>query len=402
MKKEIRKKREFIKQVKILKRLSWVLFGFVLILAHILAFSSISGKPFTFANATESVALTQSISPLALVEKTSPLVRENKKNISLSSSNFRLVIPIGSNKADIVTEESKKIKTASVVTFSGTSVYPNSIVFLDVHSTRFFSSTLSDDQGHWTWSNYGQPLELGDHTISAHSIAPVELAGSRDVLAQEYSFTVTENDPVQSSFVSLKDSNSKEKSGNDSLTDRIRGKNLGSTYVFNAALPSKLEYNFGDSMNLELLFTPLDKNAKNEAAIDYVMYVIDESGNTSRNPVSEFSDQISLDNGGYFLKNIKLNENLMPGNYMMKIIAKIGSDSYFQSVKFDISSKALITVGSNVITVEKFGQVMIFNIIFITVVLIGLILLIIREFRRFMVYRSVDENFLKRKGYFIK
>ena len=402
MKRKSREKREFIKQRKTLKRLTWILFGFLLILAHIVAFSAVSGKSFTLANAAEVVTLNQAIRPLNPVEKTSPLVSENKKTVSLNSSTFRLITPLNSNKTDSPPPESQKIKTAPIVTFSGVSVYPNSVVFLDVHSTRFFSSTLSDDQGHWNWSNYGQPLEPGDHTIEAYSIAPVELAGSRDVLAQKYFFTVAENDPAGSNFVSLGNSNYNEKGGSDDLADRIRENNLSDTYVFQAALPNKTEYSFGDNMNLELLFTPLDKNAKNEASINYAIYAMDESGNVDRNPAAEFSDNASLDGGGYFLKNIKLNENLMPGGYVMKIISRIGSDDYFQSVKFNLSSKAFMTIGSNVITVEKFGQTMVFNIIFIVVVLIVLISLVIVEFRRFMVYRPIDEDFLKRKGYFTK
>jgi cell division protein FtsL len=86
----------------------------------------------------------------------------------------------------------------------------------------------------------------------------------------------------------------------------------------------------------------------------------------------------------------------------MKIIAKIDSDTYYQSVMFNISATPLMTIGSNVITVQKFGQVMVFNVILIVVILMVIISLIIIEFKRYVVYRPIDESLLKSKGYFTK
>ncbi|HAS00257.1 MAG: hypothetical protein US57_C0004G0005 [Candidatus Moranbacteria bacterium GW2011_GWC2_37_73] len=419
--------KKFIKQKKTSRKLFLFLSGIIFLLVHVLVFNVFLGKPFTFANALETVSLNQKIKPLDPIEDTSPLEKENKKIKELSSSEFRLITPlIDSDRngdedknndeddnntdidTDVISEEKNvevavgRIKIAPVTTFSGTSLYPNSEVFLDVHSDRFFSSTLSDNEGRWTWTNIGNPLEEGEHSMEAYSIAPTELSNKRDVLAQKYFFTVVKNGIDRFNIVSLGDSQYAEKGGNDDLGDRIKNNTLSSTYVFSAAFPSKKEYSFGDDMKIELLFKPLVKNTKNEAEVEYVIFREDSDYENSKEPSSVFSDRISLDDGGYFLKNIKLKENIIPGGYVMKIVAKIGNDKYYQSLKFNVTSKALMTIGSNVVTVEKFGQVLVFNVIFIMVVLIILVSLVISELRRYMIYRPVSENTLKRRGYFTK
>lgn len=397
---------EFIKQRKILRMFSWVLFGFVLVLAQILAFTLVSGKQFDFAHATEAVIFSQAIKPLELVQETTP-IQPIKKNIGsndLRLAKFRIVTPIGIKEEDsAATQDQLKIKTTPVVTFSGTSLYPNSQVFLDVHSTRFFSSTFADNQGRWTWTNYGHPLESGDHSIESYSIAPFELVSKRDVFAQKYFFTVTDEKSAQISAVSLGNSNYPEKGGNDDLDDRIEENRLDNTYIFNAVLPEGNQYSFGDKINLELLFSPLGKGSQNQADIEYNIYTDNGNKIASQNEsVSNFSDRVSLNDGGYFIKNISLRENIMPGNYVIKIIARIGSDTYYQSVMFSISATPLMTIGSNVITVQKFGQVMVFNVILIIAILLVVISLIVIEFKRYIVYKPIDESMLERKGYFTK
>lgn len=380
-----------------------ILFFFVLILAHMLAFTAVSGKPFSFANASEAVTFSQSIRPIDPVETTEPLKQKEKQIKKLNSVNFRMITPLGEETSDLPPSQADTIKTLPVVTFSGTSLYPNSQVFLSLHSDPFFSSTLSDNQGNWSWTNYGQPLEIGNHTIEAYSIAPIEVSGKRDVFAQKYFFSViNSNDFGGSGLVSLGNSNYKEKGGDDDLGERILENRLESTYVFNVVLPDKTVYGPGENMNVELLFSPLGNGTHNKANIEYAIFAINNEGVIDSQSTAEFSDQAELNDGGYFVKSIKLKENLMPGNYAMMIKAKIGKDLYHQSFKFDISAKTIMTIGSNVITTEKFGQVMVFNVIFIVAILVGLISLVMVEFRRFMVYRSIDENFLRRKGYFTK
>lgn len=394
--------KKFIKQKKTSRKLFLLLSGLIFALVHILVFNVFLGKPFTFANALETVTFEQKIKPLNPVEIVTPIEKENKKIKELSSSDFRIITPLGNNEDKNIELGVERISIAPVTTFSGTSLYPNSEVFLDVNSDRFFSSTLSDNEGRWTWSNVGNPLEEGDHSIEAYSIAPTELSNKRDVLAQKYFFKVVNSGSERFNVVSLGDSQYSEKGGNDDLDDRIRFDNLGTTYVFSAAFPNKREYSFGDNMGIELLFKPLVKNTKNEAEVEYVIFREDGDYETSKESSSIFYDKIFLENGGYFLKNVKLKENIIPGSYVMKITAKVGNDKYYQSLKFNITSKALMTIGSNVITVEKFGQVLVFNVIFIVIVLIILVSLVIGEFRRYMVYRPVDENMLKRRGYFTK
>ncbi|HBI34132.1 MAG TPA: hypothetical protein DEA43_03035 [Candidatus Moranbacteria bacterium] len=394
--------KKFIKQKKTSRKLFLFLAGLIFLLVQVLVFNVFLGKPFTFANALETVTFDQKIKPLDPIEKTSPIEKENKKIKELSTSEFRMITPLVDNKEKNAEIELERIKIAPVTTFSGTSLYPNSEVFLDVNSDRFFSSTLSDNEGHWTWTNVGNPLEEGDHSIEAYSIAPNELSNKRDVLAQKYFFTVTSNANERFNIVSLGDSQYSEKGGSDDLGDRIKNNALFSTYVFSAAFPSKREYSFGDDMKIELLFKPLVKNTRNDAEVEYVIFREDSDYEKSKEPSSVFSDRILLEDGGYFLKNIKLKENIIPGNYVMKIMAKIGKDKYYQSLKFGVTSKTLMTIGSNVVTVEKFGQVLVFNVIFIIFVLIILVSLVISELRRYMIYRPVDENTLKRRGYFTK
>lgn len=387
---------------RIVNKLTFLMFCLIIFLVHILVFNVALGRPLTFSYAAELMTFKQAIVAPNPVEEISSLKTEDKKVPDLSSSSYRLVTPLGNASEKKTPPENQRVTIGPVATFSGAALYPNSQVFLDVRSQRFFSSTLSDNQGRWTWTNAGHPLEPGEHSLEAYSIAPIEVAGKKDILAQKYFFTVAEGSGQNANFVSLGNSNYAEKGGGDDLGERVNAGRLRSTYLFNVALPDKNRYNPGDDLNVELLFSPLAENTSDRAVINYAIYAIDNIGIGEEKPIAQFSDEASLDNGGYFLKNIKLKEDAMPGDYILKITARIGADDYFQAVKFNLNPKTLMTVGTKSITVEKFGQVVVFNVILILLIMIIITGTLVLEFRRFMVYGGIDGRVLRRKRFISK
>ena len=405
-------KKDFLKQKKTVKKLI-ILSGFLaMILIHLVLFYVILGKHLSFAYAAETVRFRQEITPFNPIEKTEPAEEEEEESdeADLKNSDYRIIVaiqdPAQAEREKLIEKQKRNNRlTSPIIFFSGTVLYPNSEVFLEIHSEGFFSSTFSDSRGNWTWTNYGQPLENGEHSIEAYNFSPFEISGKRDVFTQKYYFTVEADKNIgRPANLSLNESYYQESPGDNDLGDRLMEKTAGNTYLFNAVLLNKKEFNPGDKLDMQLIFTPLGSGSPAEAKINYSLYAYEWNSSLSKEEeklISQFSDKILLDNGGSFLKRIDLQNRVISGKYLLKVVPQIGQDKYVQAVTFNTVDRPVIQIGGTVITEEKFSKTVIFDISFILLLFIATIFIVILEYKRFLSYRPIDENVLREKGFLI-
>lgn len=107
-------------------------------------------------------------------------------------------------------------------------------------------------------------------------------------------------------------------------------------------------------------------------------------------------------NDDAYLKRINLHNQVVNGTYILKIKAEIGQDTYIQSVKFTVDSRPVVQIGNTVVTQDKFERAIIIDMGIVLFFIIGILVLVIFELRRVVVYHSIDEGSLSRHGYFRK
>lgn len=369
------------------------------ILAQVAFFNFTTNKRLSFAYAAEVMRLRQEITPFNPVEKAESAKKvEKDEKKDTASDNFRMIVPLEKEDPENRKSEFSVVKNP-IITFSGKSIYPNSEIILEIHSEPFITSTKSDGQGNWTWTNFGHPLENGGHVLKAYSISAYELSGQRDIFLQQYAFQV-ESDGSYSSpaEVSVEGSDLETKNEEGELGERFLGRNGKSVYSFNTTILNKNEFKAGEEINLELIFNPLKGMGGENAKISYLIY--SEENSSWEDLVFESSDELQINGSTAFLKTIKLKEMVVPGSYILKTIAETEGDKYVQSNKFKVRSSPVVQVGSVVVTEDRLALALIVNIMGALVFSIVIVVIMALEFRRFIVYGPVDEGLLKKKHYF--
>lgn len=299
--------------------------------------------------------------------------------------------------------EADAIAYGPIIDFKGQSIYPNSIVYLEINSNKIITSTTSDGNGDWSWANYAEPLEDGSHTLEMYNISPYDISGKRDVYIQKYAFSVkstanSSNFPQNISLSGLEIPYEKPLNGDD-LGSKLSGTGIGNAYIFQVIFPVKKVFDPSETMKLQLLFGALKKEQVDGVKIRYEIFrYIDDNFSTAK--ASEFGDEVSLGDENSFAKFIKLKDSLVSGDYVLKVSALIGNDRYIQTQRFSISEKEVIKIGSLVVTQEKLTTIMAWNIFLILLIIIILFAMIALEYRRFIRCVPIDEDFLKRKGFF--
>lgn len=400
MRKKITKKtrKEFFKQKKTIQRLV-ILAGLILaVLANMVVGYIAMDEPLN-SFADDVIQFKQDIRPFDPVEKSQALMDQDIKIIDFKSSGYRILTPIGKEDENDSRREGIKVKNP-VATFSGNALYPNSQIILEVQSKKFYTTVVSDSAGRWEWTNYAHPLEEGEHSIKMYNISPYEISGKRDIFRQGYSFKVdlsgNQNDS-ENIYLANADYGH---SDIDDLDHRLINGNAENMYYFDLALLHKSEFNPDDNVDLQLIFSPLDKISPVPARIKYRIYSADNQDSDQTVLVSAFEDNVLLEGSKAFLKTVNLKDKVVFGNYILKVTAIIGESEYVQSVRFHINSSPIIQVGSVTVTEDRFRKIIVANTLVFGIIIIIIIILIIFEYGRFWVYGPIDESVLRRKGYF--
>lgn len=406
--KKIRKSKELIKNKKLIKQLTILVGLLTIALANIVVYNLLNDEPISFSHASTMLNLRQEIRPLNPIGETFPLEKQSSKATNLKSSDYRVITEIKEENPDFLDEKttdseaSAKNVVEPITTFSGNALYPNSRVFLEVHSQKFLTTAMSDGLGRWSWTNYGHPLEAGQHTIDMYNISPFDISGKRDIFTKKYSFTVdSSNANNQVGNIAFTDNDSVGEKEYGELGEKLMNKDVSNIYLFDSVILNKKEYSANDVIDLQLSFTNLGKSSPIDAEISYKIYTYD--GNETQTVfVSEFADKIVLNGDNSFLKRINLQNEVVTGNYIMEIVVNAGGENYVQSLKFDVNAEPVVQIGNMVLTQKKFSKVLIWNIVFLLTFAIIIIVFIAGELRRFFVHGAIDENNLRKKRYFAK
>lgn len=390
---------DFLRQRKIAEKLILIVGLLFFALVHIVGSYFITGKFLGFVQASDSIILSQKIEPFDPVEKTEPLAEISSENPEAGFSEFRIVAPIG-EEPEVESNTLKDVSKSSIVTFYGLSLYPNSKVLLEVNSEKFFASVTSDEKGKWRWTNYGQPLEDGEHSIKMYNISPFEISGKRDIFVQQYAFDVKASaNRTNPDNVTIPEAAYKNKIEDGDLEKNLIEGNAKNVYIMEVELLNEKEYNPGDSINVNLSFYSLGKNSPENTKINYALYSYTDDPSKAE-LAYQSEDNVLITGDNFFSKKINIKDTIFSSNYILKVSAKIGENEYVQAKKLKIVTKPVIRIGSTIITEEKFSKMVLFDITAVIVMIILILITVILEFRRFLARKPVSECDLKGKGYF--
>lgn len=394
---------EFIKQKKTIRKLVILAGLLFMVLVHILLFNVFTGNALTFSQAASSINFSQEIQPINPVQEVDNATEIKSDKPDIRSSRFRVLSNVDSLEEKGGKKETRYIAKSPIITLRGKAIYPRAEIILEIHSAAFLTSVKSDDQGNWSWTNYGHPLENGEHSIKIYSFSPFDLSGKRDVFVEKYFFVMDSiSEASETDTIFLDESTYVEKLGDDDIGDKIILGNVSDVYVFDITLLNKKDYYSGDQLLLQMTFNPLGENASGKADLKYEIYYF---GDNENNPqlVSQFEDnRLPILDGGSFLKKVTLKNDAMSGGYFIKIAADLSGKNYVQAVKFYVGSKKVIQVGDTAVTKEKLAKMLVWDVVVLLVVALIIIIAIIMEFKRFLIYRPINERTLKRKNYFAK
>lgn len=393
-------KKKFLRQERTTKFYKFLIGILFLMLVNLVLSYLLTGKFFDVSYAQKTLRLSQEILPLDPIEKVGEIQKQKSSQKDLATSQYRVTVPLSEKKEE--TASSDKSIGSELVSFRGRAIYPSSDLLLEIASDRLFVSATSDVDGNWNWNNYGQLLESGEHSIWIYNISPYEISGKRDVFIQKYRFTVTPGaDSLTAKELVLNDVSSEEIASDGILGNKFLSGNLQNIFLFDAILLNKETFNSGEEINLELLFSPLGLSAEQPARISYELYALDGQESKLRK-ISDFEDNVTIGGGSAFLKQMKLKDKLVGGNYVLKLTAQIGSDKHIQSIKFSVGDKEMVKIGSMTITQNKFDKTLFWNSFFLILLAIAILILIILEYGRFLRYGSISERNLRKQGFFTK
>lgn len=391
--------REFLKQKKITERITLIIGLLVFALINIVASYFFTGRTFGFAVASDIVSFTQKIEPFDPVEKTEPLKEISPEDPDERFSGFRIVAPVA-DEPKTGENIARDVSKSQIVTFYGLSLYPNSKVLLEINSDKFFTAVESDDKGKWKWTNYSHPLKNGEHTIKMYNIAPYEIAEKRDIFIQQYSFDVIANpNRINPDNIYVPETAYQKEVKDENLEKQLVDGEAKNIYFFEMVTDDEKEYTPGEDISAKLSFYSLGKNSPEEAKINYALYNYkDDPSKTEL--VYKSEDGVIINGDNFFEKKISIKDTIFSGNYILKIFTKIGENDYVQAKKIKIITKPIIKIGSAVITEEKFGKLVLFDVASVIIIIILVLVTIVVEFKRFLARRPISEADLKSKGYF--
>ncbi len=399
--------KKFVKQKGTFKKTAAIVGLLIAVWANFVVYYLATGSSFSFAKAQNAVKISGTVEPTSPVEKVIK-VEAKTDQASLAdyrTSDYRLMVAIpnpGQNENASGGPQPQAVVKKSIVTFRGKSIYPNSEIFLVIRSNAIFTSVMSDSQGDWSWTNMGNPLENGLHSIEASNISPYDMSGKRDMFFQKYSFTVEANENsggIEELLLENLSVVTVDPVSGDA-GERFRKKELDNTYLFDISLINKKEYAPGDEMNLAMTFNPLGNISNDNAKINYEVYNNIMGGPFDGVPVYSFADDVSLSQNSAYLKRIKLKNDVQVGDYFIKVSAIIGGDTYVQVVKFSINPKTIIQVGATKIDENKLSMMVVWNMGLILGLAVIILVLMVFEYKQLSVCDLVDEDELKRKHYF--
>lgn len=376
--------------IKAIKRIQLALMWLIPIVFVVAIFQAQMGTSLT---ASEIINFNQEIyatNPVQSTGQLEPIEVEGGGEVE----KFSIIQPLDTGQQDIITLGDI---SNSIITFQGQITYPNVDIVLEFGPEPFFVSLTSDEFGRWTWTNYGQPFEPSEYLVRVYSFVPTGKRDLKEVFVEHYSFNVIGGEGNEPVVLYLDQGAVPCTSDEDCLKGRLDPGSDKNLYLFTAAMQNnKIEYAAGQEVGIELLFTPLIEHQESVSSVRYEIF----SPGTNSFPIVTFNDHITLGKQYSFSKKFTLNGKAIPGTYLIKIVVMSAGDVYIGSTNFQIAGSYLQTVGGGVVSQQDVDDAMLWNIIFVLVIISGMLVIAGIEFRRFYVFAPIDEEGLQSKGYF--
>lgn len=380
-------------QIKI-TLLSTIALTIVPVLVFLVIFNYIDEGPFAHIEGISTTSVTQEINsanPIDYSEILSSI--DDTVNAIL---NYKIILPL--DDGEVTEEPLPQVVASPILTFVGQVAFPYSTVLLSVNSDPFFISLKSDAHGYQSWTNFGQPLEQGQHALTVYNISTSGI-DKKDVLVNQYAFIVqsieSEDPPPELVF---SDNNGKQQVVDDFLMWDFASDGP-EPYVFLSELKdSNKEVYPGSTLDILFSLQPLQEGQSEEVTFYHELYPVNTAQQT--NPIISFYDE-TITESTLYKKIIYLKKDAPTGTYVLKTEAVIGDQTYIQNFSFDIVKSPLITVTGEVVDKENITQAIVWNIIFFLFIILIVLVVVIFEYRRFFINQPIDEDNL-RQGGFIK
>ncbi|MBI5037587.1 MAG: hypothetical protein HZC01_02705 [Candidatus Kerfeldbacteria bacterium] len=349
-----------------------------------------------FADSEQTVTLTQVIDPHLQFQTVSDL-SVSVEDSTVPDTRYIIAAPASSavppSNADIPT-------TGPVVNFQGTVAFPDAPVIIELSSLKIRGQTVSDHFGNWSWSNYGAPLDVGEHHIRVHTLVTTDDATT--VYVEQYTFLVTAMSI--DTAAALLDLNEVLSTGEaaaiaDSTVNFSESVDEA-MILFDAELINPpLRYQPEQELLLGMTVSPVQLSRALPMELTYSIH--DAAQSADAEPLYRNTEETTLQVSGQYLeKSFWLGENVTPGRYVLSIQARIGNVIYLVNKPFTIEPKFLATVGGEQVPIGEANRIVMLNMI-IVLLLVSLILaLIANEYRRFFIHQPIDESLLASRGYF--
>lgn len=347
-------------------------------------------------SAADTVKFSQTISPGTPVQSTGD-IKPMDTNLGSVQNEFVMAQPI-----DGSTTDAKPLGMVSnpVVTFRGTVTHPNVEVLLKFSSAPFFVNVTSDAFGEWNWTSYTHPFEDGNHEVYVYSFVPGAQSGVMEVFAERYRFAVKDSGGRQPAALGLKGGAVNCGTTQQCLDGRLAADSAGSLYLLNVSLENgRTSYTAGQNIGLQLSFKPMMVGRSSSADIKYEIYYQEAAG-LVQGPLAIYYDQLPLGAEQTFLKAFKLNDQVATGQYLIKVTVQIGQDTYIENVSFTVVGMQYATFGGGIVSGRDYDRTILWNVIFVLVIICGILIVAALEIRRFFVYKPIDEKLLHRQGFF--
>jgi hypothetical protein len=385
------------KAAKTIGRLQAVILFLLAAVIFIFIFFGIKNSPATISQASPISTVTQEIIPLSPLQEVTAVDKSAGQLLAAAAAEYRLIHPLvtEADGSEVAVAEA----VGPLITFQGETLYPESVVILEFNSATFYVTRQSDAYGRWSWTNYGQLLAAGEHTITVYNIVPVESLAISNVYIQRYKFQVlSKTDDIEQPSNFTLSSMAETAIDNQSATDKIfSSENQSGLYLYSIRqLDQKPMYKKGEDFSLEFTIVPIVGSRASEADIKNTIYLLEDNGAKAKE-VTYFTEKAPL-SSNVFRKIFTIADYVTGGTYVLKSEATIGDKVFVQHSIFDVEPNHFVTLAGSIVDKDETGKVIIWNIIFFLLVIVAILIVALLEFRRIFVYHPLDEEDLNKLG----
>ena len=357
--------------------------------------------PVTISQASSVANVTQEIIPVSpLTESTAMSVTKTQYTAAVSDK-YNLIYPAVTENTDqgsAATEKDMQV-FGPIITFQGESLYPNSVVMLEFNSDTYYVTRQSDSYGRWSWTNYGQPFDKGDHVLTVYNIVPVESLAASNVYVQKYGFKVSgdADDIDQPSNFNVNTQSEIAINNQDEINGIFSAASKTGLYLYGIQqIDPKVTYQKGEDFTLEFTILPVISGQASQADIKNTIYSLENSG-AEANQLAYYTEKAPL-SGSSYRKIFTIADYVTGGTYLLQSEAMIGDKVFVQDSLFDVEPNHFITIAGSVIDRDNAQRVLVWNIIFFLLIIITIMIIALMEFRRIFVYHPLDEKDLEHLG----